>query len=441
MMVEPGPEAVLIVDPMPMATGAALGIWFPTGSAHESDSERGLSHFVEHMVFKGAGDLGAEELSRVIDRVGGYLNAFTERETVCLHSLVPGPSAIMAATILLDMVFKPKFKLSEFECEKNVIINEIMSAEDDLEESGQDEFYAMTYGDHAMGRRIAGSVEDVRSATLPGLQSYHQQRYAEGPMIMTAAGAVDPDVLCALFERSLASRRVARQVPVDVQTGHDPSTSILPVFRRTRRMIQADGSQVHLFSGQELPPSSNVDDFWRLSIASSAYGESMSSRLFMRLREQQGLCYSISSSFYLSPLAGIWGVSSSTSPKQLRRFCEAYVKEAESFNKAGLDPLEIAEARSRLQGMLALAGDDPEFRMKRLARQYLYTKHIESLNESVERLGSGGSIDDQSINTYIVQILGTSSENILFYGHLNKNIERTGRAVFGAEIAQGVLYD
>jgi len=132
------PGAELMVDPMPQSSGVAIGLWFPVGSAYERDSERGLSHFVEHMVFKGAGSRDAEELSRAIDRVGGYLNAFTEREAVCLHCLIPSEFAGLAIEVLLDMAYRPRLAAKEFEREKDVIINEIMAAEDDIEEAAQD---------------------------------------------------------------------------------------------------------------------------------------------------------------------------------------------------------------------------------------------------------------------------------------------------------------
>lgn len=417
--------SVLLMDPMPHATGAAIGLWFPFGSAHESEGERGLSHFVEHMVFKGAGDLDAEELSRVIDRVGGYLNAFTERETVCLHSLVPGSSASLAVSVLLDMTCKPRLKQVDFEREKDVLANEIMAADDDLEEAGQDEFFALTYADGGLGRKIAGTVEEVRSADFSSLVNFHARKFASGSLIMSAAGNIDPIQLSGLFNAALAGRSVRLE-----------PTSASSAFVPARVMMRASGSQVYVFTGLPLPVEMDENYFWRLSIASSAYGESMSSRLFMRLREQEGLCYSISSAFSLSPLAGLWGVSSSTSPAQFKRFAEAYCKESSDFFRNGLSGVEISEAKSRLRGLLSLAGDDPEYRMKRLARQFMFSGQVETLPKTLSRLDVQGEIADESVNAMVKSLMDPATENILLYGKISKQTERAGSALFGATMME-----
>ena len=415
------PGAELMVDPMPQSKGVAIGLWFPVGSACERDGERGLSHFVEHMVFKGAGQRNAEELSRSIDRVGGFLNAFTERESVCLHCLIPAEHSALALGILLDMAYRPRFDAKEFEREKDVIANEIMAAEDDLEEAAQDEFFAMAYEGHPAARRIAGRVSDVRSATFDALGSFHDERFARGPIAISVAGAVEPEEMARLFAASLPARTVV-----------DPSGQEPVPFVRSRRMVKASGSQVYLFTGLPVDRSISEDDFWRLSAASSAYGESMSSRLFMRIREEQGLCYSISSSFSLSRMAGLWGVSSSTTQAQLPRFAEAYAREARLLYERGLSDTEVDEAVSRIRGLLELASDDPEYRMKRMARQYMYDGTVEPMSSTMARLLPGGSVDATGVNALVTKLLDPETESVLLYGRIGTRAARSGSAVFGA---------
>lgn len=420
--IAPGIE--LKVDTMPQASGLAIGLWFSVGSAYERDGERGLSHFVEHMVFKGAGERSAEELSRAIDRVGGYLNAFTERETVCLHCLIPVRHAQLALGILLDMAYRPRFDIKEFEREKDVIINEILAAEDDLEEAAQDEFFASAYSGHPASRRIAASVSDIRGASFETLRAFHDERFVRGSLTVSVAGAVIPDDIARMVESALpSSRGTAAMAPYDPGPVH---------FKRTRRMVKAQGSQVFLFSGLPIDLSVSEDDFWRYSAASSAYGESMSSRLFMHIREEKGLCYSVSSAFSLSKLAGLWGVASSTRPAQLPRLIEAYAEESRLLFERGLTEVELQESVSRIKGILELAKDDTEYRMKKMARQYMFDQSVESFGQTMERLESGNALEFSAIDTLIKTSLDPDKESILLYGKLGARSLRAGEAVFGA---------
>ncbi len=427
---EPATGVGLLVDRMPASAGVAIGFWFPVGSAYEADGERGLSHFVEHMVFKGAGERDARELSRAIDRVGGYLNAFTERECVCLHCLAPAAHAELALGILLDMTYRPRFDPGEFEREKDVIANEILAAEDDIEETAQDEFFAMAFAGHPAARRIAGRVEDVRGLTFEGLARFHDRRLGRGPLVITVAGAVEPEAVASRVAAGIPARPGAPTLAAALRAGHEDR----PGFRRARRMVRAPGNQVYLFTGASLGDGMSEDDFWRLSAASSAYGESMSSRLFMRLREEQGLCYSIASSFSLSSMAALWGVSSSTTPSQLPRFAAAYRREAEGLYRAGLEEVEVEEALSRMSGTLLLASEDPEYRMKRLARQFLYDGLSEPLSATLERIA--GAVDTDSVNALVRRHLDPSRESLLLYGKLGARAVRAGADILGAEIGE-----
>jgi len=324
------------------------------------------------------------------------------------------------------MARRPRLKHDEFEREKDVLANEIMAADDDLEEAGQDEFFALSYANSGLGRKIAGTVEEVRSADFKVLVDFHARKFASGPVIMSAAGNIDPVQLSGLFDEALGGRSVK----------HDP-VPISSAFVPARSMIRAPGSQVYVFTGLQLPVVLDETYFWRLSIASSAYGESMSSRLFMRLREQEGLCYSISSAFSLSPLAGLWGVTSSTTPAQFKRFAEAYCRESSEFFRNGLSEVEISEAKSRLRGLLSLSGDDPEYRMKRLARQFMFSGQVENLARTLSRLDVQGEIADESVNAMVESLMDPSAENILLYGKIGKQTERAGSALFSAKLMEG----
>ncbi len=385
-----GQDATLIVDRMPKACAVSIGLWFHAGSAYERDGEEGLSHFVEHMLFKGAGDMDAQTLSRVIDREGGSLNAFTEREAVCIHCTLPADKAALALSVLLDMAYRPRFTAEEFELEKDIIASEVLAAEDDLEEAGQDEFYSMSYPGQPIGKRIAGTVESVRALRFEALKAFHERHFLKGPLLITVAGDLRTDELVRIVEERLGS--ASGHTPA-VSAGHQPSLvagsgieAPKGVFVPARVMRRAAGSQVYVFTGMPLREPLCENDYWKLSLISSAYGESMSSRLFMRIREREGLCYSIGTSMSFSRLAGLWGISSACSPVQFPRFASAYAREAEELYEHGLQAEEILEALSRIRGMLRIASDDVDYRMNRLARQYLFDGRSETVAETLVRL-------------------------------------------------------
>lgn len=418
------PGFTLIADRMPGCRGVALGLWFRAGSAWESASERGLSHFVEHMVFKGAGHRDAAELSRAIDREGGYLNAFTEREAVCVHCLIPKESARLALEIIMDMAFRPRFRPDEFEREKDIIANEIMAAEDDLEETGHDEFYAMTYPDHPSGRRIAGSVDEVRKASFQDLCDFHGRYFAGGQLTLTVAGDLDPEELAAWARAGLPPDR-----PYAGPTAPPPPAA----FCKSRRALRSPGSQIMLFTGLPLPQGLSEQDYWLLAAADSAYGESMSSRLFMRLRERDGLCYSVNSAYSVGAAQSLWGVFASTSPRQFPRFAAAYRREAESLHRDGFSEREVDEARGRLVGMLSLAHDDCEYRMKRLARMHLMNGRATGLEEMVRACLGPDSLNADALNAFVRDRLDHKDENILLYGKLGPKTMGPAKAELGIE--------
>jgi predicted Zn-dependent peptidase len=423
---QPAPGATLIVDVMPGSAAVALGLWFPAGSAYESEDEQGLSHFVEHMLFKGAGERDAEALSRVIDREGGSLNAFTEREAVCIHCTLPAEKAELAAQLLLDMAYRPRFERKDFELEKDIIVSEILAAEDDLEEAGQDVFYAMSYPGQPIGRSIAGKADIVQSHAFESLLSFHERRILNAPVLMTIAGDVDSRRMAELFSKALERRGRAAKAPLTAPAVYPGR------FASARAMVSATGSQVYFFTGLPLAEPLSEDDYWMLSLISSAYGESMSSRLFMRLREREGLCYSIGTSFSFSRLAGLWGVASACSASQFPRFADAYRREAQNLFESGLHAEEIREALSRIAGLMRVASDDVEFRMNRLARQFLFDGQAENLAVSLERLNQPRFADESAVAAYIRARLDPERENVLLYGTISKRVLKAGAEAFKA---------
>jgi predicted Zn-dependent peptidase len=183
-----------------LAEGArsfAVGLWFPMGSRHEAPRERGFVHFVEHMVFKGGSRFSAAELSRQIERVGGYLNAFTDRDSICVHCQVPAARWKLALDLLVDMLFRSTFAEADFQREREVITSEILSARDDPEECSHDAFLAAIWPGDPLSRRIAGEPEDMRRITRDALYDFYRAEFGPSRLLVSAAGPVPPGDIAA----------------------------------------------------------------------------------------------------------------------------------------------------------------------------------------------------------------------------------------------------
>lgn len=410
----------LIVDSFAHVSGCSIGAWFPYGSGHEVDGEYGLTHFLEHMLFKGTGTHSASELSRLIDRVGGYLNAFTERDTLCLHCTVPARYYDIAMQTMLEMLYDPVFRLDDFNKEKDIIRNEILSSDDDIEESGNDVFFSRMYPSHSFGRKIAGEVGEVAELSIESLQLFHKKIILDGHCLITVAGACDAESLAACINAKLQTIPILNQNISPKSRLTDITTSAkADKFRIIRK---APGSQTHFYTAIPLEKkegSWNSTDFWAFSLISSAYGESMSSRLFMRLREDRGLCYNITSFASFYQFASHWGINASTSPEQFPEFADAYKHESNLLYEKGLSDIEIHEAVTRMEGYLFLAADDSEYRMKRIARQYMFESRVDSIVEIQALFSVNTFYTADIINEYIRTYAKPADENILVYGKLS----------------------
>jgi predicted Zn-dependent peptidase len=367
----------------------AAGFWFPLGSRHEAAHERGFVHFVEHMTFKGTARRSASILAGEIDRVGGFMNAFTDRDSICLHCLVPASQWRLALDVLADMAFFSLFEAAEFEREREVIVSEILAARDDPEESAHDEFLSAIWPGDPMARKIAGEPEDLASVTREALYFFYQSNFAPSNLIVTAAGPVDPaDVaseLSSLLESpSFDGRKVAAA-----------RDDITPRFSAVREYRKASIGQVNYFEAIQIEPPFSFSDYYAFAALNGAVGEATSSRLFQALREEQGLCYSVYSIFALGKSECLWLASANVSLGKLPRLAAEMRRILDELGEAPLTEEECGDARSRLSGSFEIALDDPDFRMRRLARQILFSGTYLTTEETLEAIMS---LDSESID-------------------------------------------
>jgi len=365
------------------ARSFALGFWFPLGSRHEAPSERGFVHFVEHMVFKGSSRRSAQDFAREVDRVGGYLNAFTERDTLCFYCIVPAPQWRLAVDILSDLVFGATFPVEEFEREKTVIVSEILASGDDPEEASHDAFIERIWPGHPLAWKIAGEVEDAEATTRDALYDFYRRELDPSRLVVSASGPTGDGLLVDELGRRLAA------LPARTEAPRRPASESAPPFTACHSFLAAPTSQVYLYEAIPVPGPYTSDDYYILSVLNGALGESVSSRLFQDLREKRGLCYSVYSTFSVERGIGLWLAQASSSAKLFPRLLEALDGQIDRLaSGAGgfLSEEEVSESISRIEGSFELALEDPEYRMKRLARQQLCNGFVLDDEETKARI-------------------------------------------------------
>ena len=367
-------------ESVPNAECVSLGLYFPTGSRHETRETNGSAHFIEHLLFKGTLRRSADAVNREIDCLGGGSNAFTSKELVCLHSRVLSEHLTRAFDLLADLATEalPDGIETELERERGVILSEIRGIEDSPEELVAQLGDAAFYGDHPLGFPIAGSPETVGSLSLPALQRAYRERLVAGPVVVAAAGGVDHDRLVALVRERLAGvprRPRVRPAPPSGGAG--------------QLVLERDLEQIQL--GLLIRGVRARDPRWAAAeLLCIALGDGYSSRLFREIRERRGLAYSVGSSLCCYADAGSLNIELGVEPAHLAEALDVVAQVLASLRERGLQSEELEAARQSLRAGLLLGHESSASRMAYLAGLVLQGETELSLRrdlETVERIG------------------------------------------------------
>jgi predicted Zn-dependent peptidase len=416
--------AELLAEQVAGARSFSVGLWFPAGSRNEAPRERGFAHFIEHLLFKGTATRSALDLARAVDRVGGYVNAFTERDGICLHATVPAREWRLALDLLLDMAFGSSFPPEEVERERGVITSEILAALDDPEEASHDLLMEGLYPGQAAGRRIAGDPADIARAGREELLAWRERHLGPAGLVIAVSGPVAPAELAEELGGLLG--KLPAESGAAVATQAEPA-----VFMPFRRFEPAAIEQVYLYEALPIrvPAGSAESDalFLALAIANGAIGESMSSRLFQGLRERLGLCYSVYTNFSLEREDGLWLAQASAAPADFPRLLGELDRELDALSggEAPLREVEISESVSRLAGSFELALDDTEYRSRRLARQRRYSGQVLEVEETMAHILA---VDPGAVAAAVRELFSGGERARFAYGHRVKG---------GAELLRG----
>ena len=365
---------VLVTERMTTLRSVALGVWLKQGSRHETEDENGISHFIEHLLFKGTETRTAKDIALIVDSVGGQMDAFTTKEYTCFYFKVLDEHVDIAIDLLADIVRHPKFVPEEIEKERKVIYEEIKMVDDSPDELVYDLWSASFWRGHPLGRPIQGTRETVSGLGPDRLLRYFRDSYQPRNLLITAAGNLDHERLAGMIRGAFASLP-NRNEPVRVTP---PAVSAEVVVREKK-----DLGQLHLCLGV---PCFAQDDRRRYQeyVFNTLLGGTMSSRLFQRIREERGLAYSVFSSVNSFLDTGSLMVYAATSPESGREVVDLILEEFRRLKQEPVGDHELQMAKDHLKGSLMLSLESSSSRMSNLARQEFYFGRQYTVNEILQ---------------------------------------------------------
>ena len=364
---------VVVSEPMHHLRSVSIGIWIRTGSRHEAQEVNGISHFVEHMVFKGTGSRSAEEIARTVDSIGGNLDAFTAKETICFNVKVLDEHLGVAMDVLSDLVLNPVFREDDIRKERGVILEEIKMDEDNPDYLVHEIFVQNFWKNHPLGRPILGTRDTVRKFERELLLDYYGQRFLPGNMVISAAGNIQHEDLVKLVEQRFGGLKPLANVMSD-----EPPKAQPKIVLRNKKSLE----QVQICLGV---PSYSISHARRYSsfVLNTLLGGGMSSRLFQNIREKQGLVYSIFSELNPYRDTGLMTVYAGTSKASAPKVVNSIVAEFRQLKAAPVGDDELERAKAQLKGSLMLSLESSMARMSNLARQEMYYERFTTMNEII----------------------------------------------------------
>ncbi len=366
----------VITETMPHVRSISVGIWINSGSRRETPEINGITHFIEHMVFKGTTTRSAEDIARSVDSIGGHLDAFTAKECVCYNTKVLDEHLPVAMDVISDLVLNPRFHEEDITKERGVVLEELKMDEDNPDHLVHEIFTQHFWRDHPLGKPILGTKETIKRLGRAQILDYYARCYEPRNMMVTAAGNLDHTQLRDLVEAAFGSLR-----PRDPEPPGPVPTTDAHIILRNKKSLE----QVHMCLGVPSYPLSH-ERRYACYVMNTLLGGGMSSRLFQNIREKEGLAYAVFSE--LSPCSdtGCLSVYAGTSLESAARVVEYVLHEFRDLKTNPLPPEELRRAKDHLKGSLMLSLESTTSRMSNLARQEMYFGRFFTLDEIIKRI-------------------------------------------------------
>lgn len=377
----------MLSEQHPNSRAVSMGIWVLTGTRDEASNEAGISHLLEHLVFKGTKTRSAYQIAKSLEALGGDLNAYTTREYTCYHALVLKDHWEKALDVLCDLITNMDISTNDFRLEKGVILQEIAMTDDTPEDLIYDVFFEKTYAGNPVALPILGSVKSVASMSQKKVTDYYKSRYTGRNVILTAAGDLDHKELMDAVHKRLNRKKKA----------HFRAKRVKPRWKTTRDAIEKSSEQTHMVIGM---PAASFQDTQRFEsyIVNTLLGGGMTSKLYQSVREKKGLVYSIHSMLNTFVDTGSMMIYAGTDLKSTRKVAEIISKELRKLKAKGISKSDVSLFKTQVVGSILLGSDDIENRMTSMAVNEMVFSEYRSVDSVIQQIQR---VTQDSVNEFI----------------------------------------
>lgn len=400
----------IVTEEIPYVNSVSIGLWIKAGSRYENIENNGISHFIEHMLFKGTQNRTAKDIANSIDKIGGQLNAFTSKECTCFYAKVLDTHFDTALDVLADMFFNSNFDWEEIEKERGVVLEEINMYEDSPEDLVHDIFSQAVWSGNSLGMPILGTGESLANLNREKIVQYFNKYYHSQNLVISVVGNIKhitaADKIKAYFEKASQSNKSTSQI-------------VMPSFVSEYTLKSKVTEQAHLcmgFKGVDLKSKL----FYPMLLLNNVFGGAMSSRLFQKIREDRGLAYSVFSYPSSFEDCGLFSIYAGSKPDNLKSVVKLIMEEINSIKDKGITEEELYDSKEQLKGSYILGLESTSGRMISIGKSELLLKRIYSPVEILEKIDK---VDIEIVNDIIKHIFDTDNMGAAVIGSMDKDTD------------------
>ena len=400
----------IVTEEIPYVNSVSIGIWVKVGSRYENVDNNGISHFIEHMLFKGTKNRSAKEIANSIDKIGGQLNAFTSKECTCFYAKVLDTHFDIALDVLADMFFNSNFSSEEIDKERGVVIEEINMYEDSPEDLVHDLFSQAVWSGNPLGMSILGTEETLENLNREKIVQYFNENYIPQNIVISVVGN---------FKHSEVVDKIRGYFDKAEQRDNGTANILVPRFEPEYTLKSKVTEQVHLcmgFNGVDIKSKA----FYPMLILNNVFGGAMSSRLFQKIREDRGLAYSVFSYPSSFEDCGLFSIYAGAKPDNLKSVAELIMEEIRFVKESGITEEELYDSKEQLKGSYILGLESTSGRMISIGKSELLLEKIYSPAEILERIDK---VDMESVNSIIKHIFDTDNMGVAVIGSMEKSTD------------------